>query len=382
MEEWEYLEGHKDLYKDVMMEDYQIQNYMKLEKENIHLNNIILNLTLEILYLLTGKNYEVVKKESGEQIMTSSCPNGSSHFVTSEMYNKQQWRTSSLLHASSPITVPPTHCLITKRTVEKILEVTKKIIELLTGENGDLFVYINSSPFWLFPVIAGGRWTASLPDSRASSRGLRACITTCTDRRTDGYKVQNALEGLVNLSSDRSSEDLKQYSPNIRSRLRPRSMNSSDPDKTSHHSHSVLSDDHPSFHSGTEDPSDAEESSSGRSPTVKHRGKKIFRCSECDKCYTRKAHLFRHQAMHTGLLPYKCSECGKSYAEKAELIHHLRVHTGERPFTCSECGQGYKQKKHLNSHLTVHSGEKPFSCSECGKCFKRKPALTVHLQNH
>ncbi|PIO31974.1 hypothetical protein AB205_0173860, partial [Aquarana catesbeiana] len=373
MEEWEYLEGHKDLYKDVMMEDYQIQNYMKLEKENIHLNNIILNLTLEILYLLTGKNYEVVKKESGEQIMTSSCPNGSSHFVTSEMYNKQQWRTSSLLHASSPITVPPTHCLITKRTVEKILEVTKKIIELLTGEVPircqDVTVYFSMEE-WEYLEGHKDHYKDVMMEDQQMSTLL------------DGYKVQNALEGLVNLSSDRSSEDLKQYSPNIRSRLRPRSMNSSDPDKTSHHSHSVLSDDHPSFHSGTEDPSDAEESSSGRSPTVKHRGKKIFRCSECDKCYTRKAHLFRHQAMHTGLLPYKCSECGKSYAEKAELIHHLRVHTGERPFTCSECGQGYKQKKHLNSHLTVHSGEKPFSCSECGKCFKRKPALTVHLQNH
>ncbi|PIO15000.1 Oocyte zinc finger protein XlCOF8.4 [Aquarana catesbeiana] len=339
MEEWEYLEGHKDLYKDVMMENHQILNYVKLEKRKILLSDIMLNLTLEIIYLLTGENYEVVKLVSGEQITTSSCPNGSTHFGTSETYNKQQWRPSSLLHESSSFTVPPPHCLITKRNFEKILEVTKKIIELLTGEVPircqDVTVYFSMEEWEYLECHKDLYKDVKMEDQQMSTL-------------LDGYNFQNTSEGLVSLSSDRSSEDLKR----------------------------------PSFPSRSEDPSDSEESSPGRSPTVKHRGKKIFRCSECDKCYTRKAHLFRHQAVHTGLLPYTCSECGKSYAEKAELIYHLRVHTGEKPFSCSECGQGYKQKKHLNSHLTVHSGEKPFSCSECGKCFKRKPSLTVHLQNH
>ncbi|PIO25842.1 hypothetical protein AB205_0135930, partial [Aquarana catesbeiana] len=42
---------------------------------------------------------------------------------------------SSCLHRTSPITVPPPHCLTTEVTsAKKILEVTNKIIDLLTGE--------------------------------------------------------------------------------------------------------------------------------------------------------------------------------------------------------------------------------------------------------
>ncbi|XP_073450309.1 uncharacterized protein [Aquarana catesbeiana] len=371
MEEWEYLEGHKDLYKDIMMENHQIMNSVKLEKENLCLSDIMLNFTLEIVYLLTGESYEVVKLVSGEQI-TSSCPNGSSHFVTSEMYNRPQWRPSSLLHESSPITVPPPHCLITKRDVEKILEVANKMMELLTGEVPircqDVTVYFSMEE-WEYLEGHKDRYKDIMTEDRLMSTLL------------DGYKVQNT-SGQHNLSPDRSSEDFKQYSPNIRSRLHPRSINSSDPDKTSDHSHSVLSEDHPSFPIGSVDPSDSEESSSGTSQTVKHRGKKIFGCSECYKCYTSKVHLIRHQAMHTGLFPHTCSECGKSFGEKAVLIQHLRVHTDERPFSCPECGQGYKQRAHLKSHLIVHSSKKLFSCSECGKCFKRKDSLTVHQRNH
>ncbi|XP_040177167.1 gastrula zinc finger protein XlCGF57.1-like [Rana temporaria] len=368
MEEWEYIERHKDLYKDVMTEDHQILNYVKLETENVHLNDIILNLTLEIIYRLTGENYEVVKSVSGEQITTTSCPNGSSHLVTSETYNKPQWRPISLLLESFPITVPPPKCLMTKRNVEKILEVANKMIELLTGEVPircqDVTVYFSMEE-WKYLEGHKDLYKDVMTENRQMSTLL------------DVYKVHNTSEGLVNLSPDRSLEDLKQYSPNLSSRICPRSMNSSDPAKTSD-----LSEDHPSFHSASEDPSDSEESSSGTSPTVRHRDKKIFRCSECDKCYTSKEHVIRHQAVHTGLLPHTCSECGKSFGEKAVLIQHLRVHTEERPFSCPECGQGYKQRAHLTSHLTVHSSEKLFSCSECGKCFKRKDSLTVHQRNH
>ncbi|KAM4031924.1 uncharacterized protein ACNLHF_019309 [Anomaloglossus baeobatrachus] len=75
----------------------------------------ILHLTLEILFRLTGKDYTVVEKTSSE---CSKAP-------VSEGWGRPL----------SPITGPPPHPLIHEDiNDQKILELTYKMIELLTGE--------------------------------------------------------------------------------------------------------------------------------------------------------------------------------------------------------------------------------------------------------
>ncbi|XP_069612050.1 oocyte zinc finger protein XlCOF29-like [Ranitomeya imitator] len=75
----------------------------------------IIHLTIEILFRLTGEDYTVVKKTSCEH-----CPDPVS----------EQWGRSL-----SPITGPPPHPLIHEDiNDQKILELTYKMIELLTGE--------------------------------------------------------------------------------------------------------------------------------------------------------------------------------------------------------------------------------------------------------
>ncbi|XP_072000397.1 oocyte zinc finger protein XlCOF29-like [Engystomops pustulosus] len=72
----------------------------------------ILDLTLEIIYLLTGEDYKIVKTQSG-----SSTP--SIHLHESGIWTQ------------SPITQPPPHSLIHE---QKILDLTSRITELLSGE--------------------------------------------------------------------------------------------------------------------------------------------------------------------------------------------------------------------------------------------------------
>ncbi|CAI9540380.1 unnamed protein product [Staurois parvus] len=73
---------------------------MRMEEDRSHMTEKILNLTLEIIYLLTGERFPLLK--SGDHMT---------------------------------ITVPPCDSLKPERhNMQKILEVTKKMMELLTGE--------------------------------------------------------------------------------------------------------------------------------------------------------------------------------------------------------------------------------------------------------
>ncbi|XP_029442845.1 uncharacterized protein LOC115083179 [Rhinatrema bivittatum] len=113
-----------------------------------------------------------------------------------------------------------------------------------------------------------------------------------------------------------------------------------------------------------------------------HSGEKAFTCSECDKSYSCKSRLKRHEMIHTGEKPFTCTWCDKSFSLKEDMKKHERIHTGEKPFTCSECDKNYSCKSRLKRHERIHTGEKPFTCSLCDKSFSLKEDMKRHEKIH
>ncbi|KAM4031965.1 uncharacterized protein ACNLHF_019357 [Anomaloglossus baeobatrachus] len=462
MEEWEYLEGHKDLYKDVMMEvpqpltspglsskrttpercprpllpqdckqedpdvpqDHQVPTKLdplsgdllykkillidpsRMDMDRDKMAERILHLTLEILFRLTGEDYTVVKKTSSERCQDP----------VSEGWGRPL----------SPITGPPPHPPIHEDiNDQKFLELTYKMIELLTGEVPircqDVTVYFSMEE-WEYleghkdlykdvmmevpqpltsPGLSSKRTTPERcprpllpqdckqedPDVPQDHQGedLPHINTTETyvrgdERSKEEIPTDNRPGDCVRRSKRLLTPDFQPYNlgipqetyeeqciiPAVSSVLRHK-------DFSSHPIKQVLSSDSSQT---------IKDNKSNRRDVRTTKGKKMFSCSDCWKYFNVQSRFIVHKKTHTGEKPHPCPECEKCFAEKSKLIRHQTTHTGEKPFPCLDCGKCFNQKYDHILHQRTHTREKPFSCSECGKCFADKSNFLRHLRTH
>lgn len=122
-----------------------------------------------------------------------------------------------------------------------------------------------------------------------------------------------------------------------------------------------------------------------RSKFVNHKlqhMEKQFKCDQCDKLYSTKAHLKVHLGVHANIRPFLCNVCGKDFNYANALSYHMRLHTGEKNYHCEYCSQRFRMINSLNRHLRTHTGEKPFKCQYCGRNFSSKGEVVCHEYIH
>ncbi|XP_073450372.1 uncharacterized protein [Aquarana catesbeiana] len=423
-------------------------------EERSHMTERMLNLTLEIIYLLTGENYIAFKLSSG--------------FVASR-----------LMKGKSPFVEPPSHSLIhERRNIEKVQKATDDIIDLLKREvpircedstvpfSMEEWEYIEGHKDLYKDVMMENRPPLTSPDGSSDRNPPERCPRllyskdstqehqeipqedqdenpihfkeearepyvmggeACKEEdispeiSTDGQYKRKSAENYLSISSDAVIEDNEitydssehQISenayavPNIEDPSSDPSLHEEHyPDNSfpALHTASRLTDtvlyseydecfikkakflSHQNLSGELFSCSQCGISFSQKADLKKHKighaAVKPYSCSDCGKRFTRKSSLSTHEKLHSSVKPYSCSQCGKSFTDKSIFHIHQRIHTSEKPFSCPECGKCFAQSGNLSAHQRIHTGVKPFSCSECGELFSRKSSLVRHKKLH
>ena len=68
--------------------------------------------------------------------------------------------------------------------------------------------------------------------------------------------------------------------------------------------------------------------------------KKSFACYVCQKEFSSRQYLKKHEVMHHSAVTLTCTTCGKNFDKKTALNRHMLSHTSVRAHVCQECGKG------------------------------------------
>ena len=75
--------------------------------------------------------------------------------------------------------------------------------------------------------------------------------------------------------------------------------------------------------------------------------------------------------------------CDKEYTTKSNLTRHQKTHVySSQTYSCGICGKEFNRPDHRKKHEATHRQHLLFTCQICNHSFQRKDNLHKHLQTH
>ncbi|XP_040293404.1 gastrula zinc finger protein XlCGF26.1-like [Bufo bufo] len=396
---------------------------LSIDKDRKEIADGVLNLSLEIIYLLTGESYTVVKKNA-------KCVTSSSHILTSRGWTKTQ---------SSITETPPQSLIHERKNDEKILELTNKIIELLTGEGEDVTdvkievitgeeMNMSSGQQCKEEEIAidispGGPSDSTTPDRCLSSLYAQGC-----QKKDHRISLDHQAEDLTDIKIETVAEE-KYVWGDYQCKMEEIPVDIS-PDF--HSNKNVPMEDYSILQNHQDEDVEAalekEETYVNCDQQCKEEGVSLdtipdhfSRDTEKQLCLSPdcgsednhvEEDIFRNSPINPNISPalwnrepshdYKApspnmskivtesasrnggnifpsTNCGKY---KDSLSKCRKIQNSEWPYSCLECGKCFTRKDHLKRHQRLHQDVRPFTCSECGKGYNHISVLVEHQRIH
>lgn len=146
-------------------------------------------------------------------------------------------------------------------------------------------------------------------------------------------------------------------------------------------------------------------------PTITANTETQFKCSICQKSYSKKLYLTRHVKRHKNLRPHHCRVCKKSFGKvetlkkhqtslyhnevsslsrfcskcnitlnTTDFLSHDQDHGKDIKIICSFCPLQFEIPNEVNVHIRkFHESLEGFLCFTCGKKYKGAATLQTHI---
>lgn len=101
-------------------------------------------------------------------------------------------------------------------------------------------------------------------------------------------------------------------------------------------------------------------------------------CYYCGEVYSNEPKLKCHIAsVHLNVKPFSCRFCEKSFSTKGTLTRHEANHENKRRFVCDEngCAAAFNNVDRLRQHVRLKHEPPKYVCKICGMHFKRSDTL-------